>query len=132
MDYQQAENQLATVQQQTQTSLQKLQTLAQKLTAAAPDPTTGREWAMDLREVALAVQNQAQNTTMLVQQMAEYIRRLEGDIASHPSPTVQPTGWANQARAGGGGFLSSLTSGLGMGAGFAVADDLVGDLFNMF
>ena len=93
MDYQQAENQLAVVQEQTQASLQKLQALAQ--------------------------------------QMAEYIRRLESDVATHPNPTVQPTGWANQPQAG-GGFLSSLTSGLGMGAGFAVADDLVGDLFNMF
>ena len=132
MDYQQAENQLTSVQQQTQTSLQKLQALAQKLTTAAPDPTTGREWAMDLREVALAVQNQAQNTTTLVQQMAEYIRRLESDVATHPSPTVQPTGWANQPPMSGGGFLGSLTSGLGMGAGFAVADNLVGDLFNLF
>jgi len=131
MDYQQAENQLVSVQQQAQMSLQKLQALAQKLTAAAPDQATGREWAMDLREAALAVQNQAQNTTMLVQQMADYIRRLESDVATHPNPMVQPTGWANQAP-GGGGFLSSLTSGLGMGAGFAVANDLVGDLFNMF
>ena len=131
MDYQQAENQLAVVQEQTQASLQKLQALAQKLASVAPDPSTGREWAMDLREVALAVQTQAQNSTTLAQQMAEYIRRLESDVATHPNPTVQPTGWANQPQAG-GGFLSSLTSGLGMGAGFAVADDLVGDLFNMF
>lgn len=132
MDYQQAENQLASAQQQTQLSLQKLQALAQKLAAAAPDPTTGREWGMDLREVAMAVQNQAQNTTMLVQQMAQYIHQLEDAMASHPNPPVQSAGWANQSQGAGGGFLGSLTSGLGMGAGFAVADDLVGDLFNLF
>ena len=131
MDYQQTQNQLAQVQQQAQTSLLKLQTLAQKLAVAAPDPTTGREWAMDLREVGLAVQNQAQNTTMLLQQMAQYIQQLETAMASHPNPPAQPAaGWTSQPQ--GGGFLGSLTTGLGMGAGFAVADDLVNDLFNLF
>ncbi len=131
MDYQQAENQLATVQQQNQATLQKLQTLAQKFAAAAPDANTGREWAMDMREVAMMMQTQAQGTTTLIQQMAQYIQQLEGAVATHPNAPMQPTGWANQSSQG-GGFMGSLVSGLGMGAGFAVADDVVGDLFNLF
>ncbi|MDA8360461.1 MAG: hypothetical protein M0Z44_00445 [Gammaproteobacteria bacterium] len=130
MDYQQAQGQLTQVQQQSQLVMQKVQALAQKLSAAAPDATTGREWAMDLREMAMAIQAQTQQTTMLISQMADYIGRLENEMATHPAPTVQPTGWANQSA--GGGFMGALTSGLGMGAGFAVADDLVGDLFNLF
>lgn len=130
MDYQQAQGQLTQVQQQSQAVMQKLQALAQKLAAAAPDANTGREWAMDLREVALALQAQSQQTTMLITQMADYIGRLENEMATHPAPTVQPTGWANQAS--GGGFLGALTSGLGWGAGFAVADDVVNDIFNLF
>ncbi len=130
MDYQQAQNQLSQVQQQSQMVMQKLQAFAQKLGAAAPDPTTGREWAMDLREVAMAVQGQAQQTSMLLSQMADYIGRLENEMATHPTTNVQPTGWATQSS--GGGFMGALTSGLGMGAGFAVADDLVNDLFNLF
>ena len=133
MDFQQAENQLAVVQQQNQATMQKLQALAQKLAAAAPDPTTGREWAMDLREVAMAIQGQAQNTTLLIQQMAQYIQQLEGALATHPNAPMQPTGWANQqSQAGGGGFLGSLVGGLGMGAGFAAADNIVNDLFDLF
>ena len=133
MDYQQAENQLTVVQQQNQATLQKLQALVQKFAAAAPDPTTGREWTMDLREIAMMMQNQAQNTTTLIQQMAQYIQQLEGTLATHPNAPMQPTGWANQSpQASGGGFMGSLMSGLGMGAGFAVADDVVGDLFNLF
>ncbi|WP_298135450.1 hypothetical protein [Acidiferrobacter sp.] len=133
MDYQQAENQLTVVQQQNQAVLQKLQALAQKFAAAAPDPTTGREWAMDLREIAMMMQTQAQGTTTLIQQMAQYIQQLEGTLATHPNPPLQPTGWANQApQQSGGGFMGSLVSGLGMGAGFAVADDVVSDLFNLF
>ncbi len=131
MDYQQAQNQLALVQQQNQTALQTLQALAQKLAAAAPDPTTGREWAMDLREAAMAMQTQAQSTTMLIQQMAQYIQQLEGALATHPNAPVRPTGWANQPSAG-GGFLGSLVGGLGMGAGFAAADNIVNDIFDLF
>ncbi|HQU15828.1 MAG: hypothetical protein B7Z66_03335 [Chromatiales bacterium 21-64-14] len=132
MDYASAENQIVQVEQQSQTALQNMQTLAQKLRAAAPDETTGREWAMDLREIAMSVQQQNQAVVTMVNQMAEYIRTLEGQLQSHPNPTVQPRGWASQSPMSGGGFWGNVTSGLGMGAGFAVASDVVGDLFNMF
>ncbi len=132
MDYQQAENQLAQVQQQTQMTVQKLQAFAQKLAAAAPDATTGREWAMDLREIALAMQNQSQNATMLIQQMAQYIQQLEMNLGGQGNVAAS-RGWTNQPQAGAGsGFLGSLVSGLGMGAGFAAADDIVSDIFNLF
>lgn len=131
MDYASAENQIVQVQQQSQALMQKMQALAQKLRSAAPDDTTGREWAMDLREVAMSMQNQNQAMGMLVSQMEEYIKTLETQLETHPNPTVQPRGWAARPRGGGGGFMGSLISGLGMGAGFAVADDVVGDIFNM-
>jgi hypothetical protein len=131
MDYASAENQIVQVEQQGRTTLQKMQTLAQKLRSSATDETTGREQAMDLREIALAVQQQNQSVVTLVDQMAEYIKTLEGQLQSHPNPTVQPRGWGNRSPMSGGGFWGSITSGLGMGAGFAVADDVVGGLFNM-
>ena len=133
MDFTAAQNQIAQVQQQTQTTMQQLQTLAQKLRAAAPDEATGREWSMDLREVAMSMQNQNQMMIMMINQMAEYIRTLEAQLATHPNPAVQPRGWGSQSSmGGGGGFLGNLTAGLGMGAGFAVAEDVVNDLFNLF
>lgn len=131
MDYASAENQVMQVQQQSQTIVQGMQALAQKLRAAAPDETTGREWAMDLREIAMSVQNQSQATAMLVNQMADYIRTLETQLQTHPNPTVQPRGWVGAPGAG-GGFLGSMASGLGLGAGFAVASDVVNDIFSMF
>lgn len=131
MDYSTAENQIAQVEQQSQTVIQNMQQFAQKLRSAAPDETTGREWALDLREIAMAMQNQNQAVVGLVNQMADYIKTLESQLATHPNPSVQPRGWASQS-SGGGGFWSSVTSGLGVGAGFAVANDLVGDLFSMF
>ncbi|MDA8364108.1 MAG: hypothetical protein M0Z84_09890 [Gammaproteobacteria bacterium] len=131
MDYSTAENQIAQVEQQSQTVIQNMQQFAQKLRSAAPDETTGREWALDLREIAMAMQNQNQAVVGLVNQMADYIKTLESQLATHPNPSVQPRGWASQS-SGGGSFWSSVTSGLGVGAGFAVANDLVGDLFSMF
>ncbi len=129
MDYASAENQVMQVQQQSQTMVQGMQALAQKLRAAAPDETAGREWAMDLREIAMSVQSQTQATAMLVNQMAEYIKTLEAQLETHPNPTVQPQGWTGRP---GGGFMGSMASGLGMGAGFAVANDVVNDIFSLF
>lgn len=133
MDYNTASNQLAQVQQQSQTVMQNLQALGQKLVAAAPDPTTGREWAMDIKELALAIQHQNQNVALLLNQMADYIRNLEQQLATHPNPALQPQGWSNAIGSGsGGGFLGNVTSGLGLGAGFAVGEDLINGLFNLF
>lgn len=132
MDYTSAENQIVQVQQQSQTALQNMQALAQKLRAAAPDEATGREWAMDLRELALSVQGQYQMMVNLMNQMAEYIKALESQLETHPNPTVQPRGWASQANTSGGGLWGNVVGGLGMGAGFAVASDVVNNIFGMF
>ncbi len=127
MDFASAENQVMQVQQQSQTVVQNIQTLAQKLKSAAPDEATGREWALDLREIAMTVQSQNQMLATLVSQMGQYIQTLEAQLQTHPNPTVQPRGWASS---GSGGFLSNLTAGLGMGAGFGLAEDAISGIFN--
>jgi hypothetical protein len=127
MEYPVAEQQMTQVQQQSQAAMEKMQALAQKLRSAAPDEGTGREWAMDLREIAINLQQQNQTAMMLLQQMGQYIHTLENELKTHPAPTVQPRGWG-----GGSGFLGNLTAGLGMGAGFAVAEGVVNDIFSAF
>ena len=127
MDYNTAQNQVVQVEQQSQSLVQNIQTLAQKLKSAAPDEATGREWSVDLREIAMTVQNQNQMLAMLVSQMGQYIQTLEAQLQTHPNPTVQPRGWASS---GSGGFLSNLTAGLGMGAGFGLAEDAINGIFN--
>jgi tetrahydromethanopterin S-methyltransferase subunit B len=135
VDYQTAENQAIQLQQQADQVGQSIKALAEKLQSKISDPTLSRELMLDLREAALAIQRQNQSALMLIQQMAEYIHSLETHVNSlpqQPAYAAYPTrGWAAQPYAGtGGGFMSNVMSGLGMGAGFGLASDLVSSIFN--
>lgn len=130
MDYQSAENQIATLHQQADQTVQTISTLASKLQTKISDADLARELTLDLREAALAIQQQNQSASMLIEQMAEYIHTLESHVNTQPQPTFQTRGWSSGPWGGGGGFMSNLVSGLGMGAGFGLANDLVGDIFN--
>jgi hypothetical protein len=89
---------------------------------------------------------------MLIQQMAQYIHALESNLAAIQSqaPQMQPRGWAAQpwgaqqyptqpypaqpyptypAYPPAGGFMGNLASGLGIGAGFGLGEDLVDSIF---
>lgn len=131
MDYQTAENQAVQLQQQADQVGQGVKALAEKLQAKVGDPLLARELMLDLKETALAIQRQNQSALMLIQQMAEYIHSLETHVNSLPQPTYQTRGWAAQPYAGsGGGFMSNVMSGVGLGAGFGLASDLVSSIFN--
>ncbi|HZD90735.1 MAG TPA: hypothetical protein VE224_11575 [Pseudolabrys sp.] len=130
MDYQTAENQVAQLQTQADQVSQGVKGLADKLQGKISDPALARELTLDLREAALAIQKQNQSTLMLVEQMAQYIHSLETHVNTAPQPGFQTRGWASRPFGGGGGFMGNVMSGLGMGAGFGLANDLVGDLFN--
>lgn len=136
MDYQTAENQIAQLQQQAGQVSQGFKTLVDKLQSRISDPNLARELTLDLREAAMAVQQQNQSTLMLIEQMAQYIHTLENHASSVaatvpqvPQANFQPRGWQSPSF-GGGGFMSNVMSGLGFGAGFGLADDLIGSLFN--
>ena len=83
------------------------------------------------RQTVLAIQQQNQSALMLIQQMAEYIHVLESHVSSMPQQTFQTRGWSTQPYYGRtGGFMGNVMSGLGMGAGFGLASDLVSSIFN--
>ena len=73
---------------------------------------------MDLREIAMSVQQRNQTTLTLLQQMGQYTRTVENGFNTHPAPAVQAGVWGPD-----GGFLGNLTAGLGMAAGVAAAED---------
>lgn len=129
MDYLQAEQQITQIQQQSQDVRNRLQQFAQKLSGSVSSQDAARGLAMDLREIALGIQQQQQQTLFVLQQMGQHILQLEQAVAMHPQAAqyVQPRGWG-----GGGGFLGNLTTGLGLGAAIGIGQDLVNDLFNLF
>lgn len=130
MQYTDATNQIAQIEQQTQALAQQFQTLGQTLNSHAPDPATGKEWLLDLKQIAINVQSQNQQLVAMVNQMAEHMHNLEQQLDTHPNPTMQARGWGRSYAPRGGGFWGSVTSGLGMGAGFGIADALIGGIFN--
>ena len=132
MDYQTAENQVIQLQNQANQVAQGITSLADKLKTKITDPSLAREFVLDLREAALAVQKQTTQT--LVDQMAQYIHTLESHVSSMPQTpqqNFQTRGWFTQPYASGGsGFMGNVMSGLGLGAGFGFANDLVSGIFN--
>ncbi|HUN26412.1 MAG TPA: hypothetical protein VMU67_08895 [Steroidobacteraceae bacterium] len=130
MDYQSAENQAIQLQNQANQVGEELKGLAGKLQQKVTDAALSRELTLDLKEAVLAIQQQNQSALMLIQQMAQYIHTLESHLATLPQPGYQSRGWAMQSYPTSGGFMGNVMSGLGMGAGFGLASDLVSSIFN--
>lgn len=134
MDYQTAENRVVQLQNQADQVAQGIKALADKLQTRVTDPGLARELVLDLREAAFAVQKQNHTTQMLVDQMAQYIHTLESHLSVMPQAqqqNFQPRGWFSQPYASSrSGFMSNVMSGLGLGAGFGLANDLVSGIFN--
>jgi hypothetical protein len=130
VDYQTAENQASQLASQANQVAHELKDLADKLSTRVTDPALSRELMLDLREVALAVQQQNQSALMLIQQMAQYIHALESNLATVPQAGFAPRGWSAQPYpTATGGFMGNVVSGLGLGAGIGLAEDLVGSIF---
>ncbi len=132
MDYQAAENQIAQLRQQGDHIAQGFKSVADKIQAQVTDSALARELTLDLREAALAIQRQNQSAGMLIEQMAQYIYSLENHVNSAPQPGFQTRGWSAPSPMGGSGFMGNLVSGLGLGAGFGLAEDVVNDIFRAF
>lgn len=130
MDYQSAESQAIQLQQQANQVTQRLKDVADKLQAKIPDPNLSRELMLDLREVAIAIQQQNQSAVAIIQQMAQYIHALESNLANVSQASFQPRGWYTQPYpSASGGFLGSVGTGLGLGAGFGIGETIVDDIF---
>ncbi|WP_348550283.1 hypothetical protein [Acidithiobacillus sp.] len=138
MDYQMFDQQYNQIAQATQNNIQGLQQVAQKVQATVPDSTQARDLILELRNMAMNLQGQQQNVNFLLQQMGQRIQQLEmqmqqmgGQPGVNPNMAQRP--WNAPAQGGmGSGFMGNVMTGLGLGAGFAVADNIVDDIFNMF
>jgi hypothetical protein len=142
-----AHSQLVAQADQTLAAIRALSTKLQG--AAAGGDSLAREWNLDLREVALAIQAEQQQVNALVQALHDFVvANAHQPIASAPyqqQPYQQPQYQQPQYQqpqyqqgGGGGGLLhrfmgsnfgSAMATGAGMGIGFGVGESIIDDIF---
>jgi hypothetical protein len=141
MDIQTIDSQYNQLQSQAQQTVQELRDLAQKLQSAAQagDPNA-REWLLDLKSIALAIQAEQNQVSNLLQAVHNYTANQAqqmppqnwGNQQPYP-PQQQHYGGYPQQQQGGGFFNNLLNSGFGraieMGAGFGIGDDIINKIF---
>jgi hypothetical protein len=142
----------AQLQQQGQQTAALIQTLAGKLqAAAAAGDMNAREWMLDLKEVALGVQQEEGQVSLLLQSIHSMV---DNHVQSTGQPGYQQQGYQPQPGyqqqgyqqpqqgyqqggmmgGGGGGMLQSFLGGgfgraIVTGAGFGIGDDIINKIF---
>jgi len=138
------------LEKEAQNTIQALTALASKLQAASEKgDQNAREWMLDLKEIALSIQEEENQATSLLQAIHEFVVNNLQAPPPPPAPSYQqmppqpqpaypapPAYQAPPAYEGqGGGLLSRFTgSGFGRaivtGAGFGIGADIVNSIFN--
>lgn len=156
MDIQTIDSQYGQLQTQAQQTVQELKDLAGKLQAAqAAGNPDAREWLLDLRSIALAIQAEQNQVSNLLQALHGFVENQSQALAQIPqqmpqqmpqqnpwqqAPQQQPMPYPQQGypQQGypqqGGGLLGGLfNSGFGRaiitGAGFGIGDDIINKIF---
>lgn len=137
MDIQTIDNAYQQLQNEGQQVAQQFQTLAGKLqTAAQGGDANAREWMLDLRELALAVQGEQQQVGQLLQAIHGMWQNQAQQYGGAPA-MGGGFGASPQGMPQGGGLMGALgnflNSGFGrsieMGAGMGLGDDLINRIF---
>jgi hypothetical protein len=149
MDVDTVDQEYQQLQQESQQLTQAIQDFATKLqTAAGGGDAQAKEWILDLKGIALQIQQEQLQMQALLQALHGFAVNNIQDAppAQQPmaqQPMMQPMAPAQaqaaygQPQAGGilsrfrsGGFGQAMTQGMGMGAGFGIADSLISSIFN--
>lgn len=135
MDIQTIDQQYQMVQNQNQQVVVALQQLASQMqTAAQGGDNNARGWLLDLKQVALTIQGQQQQTALLLQAIHNMWQTQQTQYAPPPYANNAPMGYA-QPQSGGimGALDGFLNSGFGrameMGAGIGLGEDLINKIF---
>jgi hypothetical protein len=151
VDPQTVDQNYAQLQQQGQQTAALIQTLAGKLqAAAAAGDTNAREWMLDLKEVALGVQQEEGQVSLLLQSIHSMVDNHVQSTGQpgyqqqqgYQQPQYQQQGYqqpqyqqqGGMMGGGGGGMLQSFLGGgfgraIVSGAGFGIGDDIINKIF---
>lgn len=156
MDIETIDQNYQQLQQQSQQTVAAITALAQKLQAAAnAGDQNAREWLLDLKGITLGFQQEQNQVTLLLQAIHNFVanqtqqqppvyqqqpqyqqpqyqqpqyQQPQYQQPVYQQPVYQSGGWG-----GGGGFGGFLHGGFGQaiasGAGFAIGEDIINDIF---
>ena len=144
MDTQTIDNTYAQLQQQSQQTVQLITALAQKLqTAANNGDPNAREWLLDLKEITIGFQSEQSQVTLLLQAIHNFVANQAQQQQQAPpqqqpvyqQPVYQQPVYQQPVyqQGYGGGFGGFLHGGFGQaiatGAGFAIGEEIIDDIF---
>ncbi|HEX4701506.1 MAG TPA: hypothetical protein VH352_05200 [Pseudonocardiaceae bacterium] len=147
MDIQTIDQNYQQLQQQSQQTVQLITELAQKLQAAATNgDQNAREWLLDLKGVTLGFQQEQNQVTLLLQAIHQFVanqsqQQPQQPMYQQPQQYQQPMyqqpvyqqPMYQQPMYGGGGFGGFMGGTFGQaiatGAGFAIGEDIINDIF---
>ena len=136
MDPETVDQNYAQLQQQAQQTVAQIQTLAGKLqSAAAAGDQNAREWMLDLKEIALGIQQEQGQVSLLLQSIHSMVDNHVQTMGQpgYQQPGYQP-GYQPQYQQGSGGMLQQFLGGgfgraIVTGAGFGIGDDIIKAIF---
>ena len=135
MDTDTVDREYAQLQQEGQQVGQAIEGLATKMKAAGDGgDATAKDWMLDLKGIALQIQQEQLQVQALLQAIHDYAnntmqQQSSGQAPLQPSAGLAPSGGGRHGFFG-GNFGQAMTQGVGMGAGFGIADSLISSLFN--
>ena len=152
MDIQTIDSQYGQLQSQAQQTVQELKDLATKLqTAAQSGNQDAREWLLDLKSIALAIQAEQNQVSNLLQSLHGFVenqhqalQQMPQSVPStpwqqnpaqpyppqpYPQQAYPQQGYPQQGGMLGGLFNSGFGRAIMTGAGFGIGDDLINKIF---
>ena len=135
MDVATIDNEYQQLQHEAQTTVDSIAALAQKLQAAAQTEPNAKEWLLDLKQISLQIQQEQLQTQALLQAihgfMANNLPQGPQTVTVAPveTPAVPPQRGGVLSHFMGSGFGQAMTTGVGMGAGFGLADSVLNSIF---
>ena len=153
MDIETIDQNYQQLQQQSQQTVQAIQALAQKLqAAAAAGDQNAREWLLDLKGITLGFQQEQNQVTLLLQSIHNFVaNQTQQQPPVYQQPQYQQPQYQQQPvyqqpvyqqpvyqqpvyqQGYGGGFGGFLHGGFGQaiatGAGLAIGEDIINDIF---
>ncbi len=138
MDVATVDQEYQQLQQESGALTQTIQGFAAKLqTAGDAGDAQAKEWVLDLKGIALQIQQEQLQVQALLMALHDFVGNTLQQVPQAPAAVpvqavaAEPQGGGGMlSRFRGGGFGQAMTQGIGMGAGFGLADSVINSIFN--